>query len=411
MDELTPMDSSYQEMPPEQTQQPDYYGTGRMPVQQKSHTPLIAMLLILLIAFNLLTVVVFLSLWRGGKEQQTPVPPENDGEKLPSVPNTQGEAADGDEVSDALTHGGQTDTLSDREIYEKLQKSMVTVTVSTEEDTHTATGVVLTESGYLLTAAHAVSSALSLTATLPDETVCTASYVGADAASDLAVLRIEADGLTPAEFGDSDALAAGDALLAFADPFGQSLGGTMLRVMISAVNEGVTLGGTQTRILQISSTMTSGASGGILANTAGQIVAVGMQSVNGFVSNESVPEIGFALPSNEAVGLIDDLMRYGCVSGRAALGMEVAELDGPQRIYWGLPEGVIVSRISTDSSAYSAGIRPGDVLLRIGEIDTQSVADYQEVFNRYGAGDTVRIILYRGGNTYQAEVTLEQAGE
>ena len=411
MDELTPMDSSYQEMPPEQTQQPDYYGTGRMPVQQKSHTPLIAMLLILLITFNLLTVVVFLSLWRGGKEEQTPLPPENDGEKLPSVPNTQGEAVGGDEVSDALTHGGQTGSLSDREIYEKLQKSMVTVTVSTEEDTHTATGVVLTESGYLLTAAHAVSSALSLTATLPDETVCTAAYVGADAASDLAVLRIEADDLTPAEFGDSDALAAGDALLAFADPFGQSLGGTMLHVMISAVNEGVTLGGTQTRILQISSTMTSGASGGILVNAAGQIVAVGMQSVNGFISNESVPEIGFALPSNEAVDLIDDLMRYGCVSGRAALGMEVAELDEPQRIYWGLPEGVIVSRISTDSSAYSAGIRPGDVLLRIEEIDTQSVADYQEVFNRYGAGDTVRIILYRGGSTYQAEVTLEQAGE
>ena len=181
--------------------------------------------------------------------------------------------------------------------------------------------------------------------------------------------------------------------------------------MVSAVNEGVTLGGAQTRILQISSTMTSGEAGGFLANAAGQIVAIGMQSVNGTASNDTVPEVGFALPSNEAVVLIDDLMRYGCVSGRATLGMEVSELDEPQRIYWGLPEGVIVSRISADSSAYSAGIRAGDVLLRIGEVDTQSVADYQEALNRYSAGETVRIILYRGGNKYYAEVTLEQSGE
>lgn len=412
MDELTPMDPSYQEMPPEQPEQPDYYGTGRPPVRQRSQTPLIAVLLILLIAFNLLTVVVFLSLWRSGKEPQTPVLPEDNDGKLPAAaPDGQEEAGGKKDVTDPLMHGEQTDTLSDSAVYEKLRQSMVTVTVRTASDTRTATAVALTESGYVLTAAHAVNGAVSLTASLPDETTCTASYVGSDAASDLAVLRVEADGLTPVEFGDSDSLRAGDTLLAFSDPFGKALGGTMLRVMVSAVNEGVTLGGAQTRILQISSTMTSGEAGGFLANAAGQIVAIGMQSVNGTASNDTVPEVGFALPSNEAVVLIDDLMRYGCVSGRATLGMEVSELDEPQRIYWGLPEGVIVSRISADSSAYSAGIRAGDVLLRIGEVDTQSVADYQEALNRYSAGETVRIILYRGGNKYYAEVTLEQSGE
>ena len=394
MDELTPMDPSYQEMPPEQPEQPDYYGTGRPPVRQRSQTPLIAVLLILLIAFNLLTVVVFLSLWRSGKEPQAPVLPEDNDGKLPAAaPDGQEEAGGKKDVTDPLMHGEQTDTLSDSAVYEKLRQSMVTVTVRTASDTRTATAVALTESGYVLTAAHAVNGAVSLTASLPDETTCTASYVGSDAASDLAVLRVEADGLTPVEFGDSDSLRAGDTLLAFSDPFGKALGGA------------------QTRILQISSTMTSGEAGGFLANAAGQIVAIGMQSVNGTASNDTVPEVGFALPSNEAVVLIDDLMRYGCVSGRATLGMEVSELDEPQRIYWGLPEGVIVSRISADSSAYSAGIRAGDVLLRIGEVDTQSVADYQEALNRYSAGETVRIILYRGGNKYYAEVTLEQSGE
>ena len=118
------------------------------------------------------------------------------------------------------------------------------------------------------------------------------------------------------------------------------------------------------------------------------------------------------VPALLYVPAVQDLARRRAVAyASRTLGMEVSELDEPQRIYWGLPEGVIVSRISADSSAYSAGIRAGDVLLRIGEVDTQSVADYQEALNRYSAGEKVRIILYRGGNKYYAEVTLEQSGE
>lgn len=408
MDDLTPMEPTFQELPPEQSvQTPDHYGTGR-PVQARSHFPVVAVLLAVLLAANLLTVTALARLRSAVRSENGASSQKGSLDRLSGfseqTTNTPTEADSSLNVSHAASE------LSRGEIYRKLKPSLTVITASGGQKTYTGTGLLLTENGYLLTNAHTVSDAGLLTVTLSDGTNCAAAFVGMDAASDLAVLRIAAQGLTAAEFGDSDTVAVGDEVVAFSNPFGQTLDGTMTTGMISAVNEDVTVGGLPTTVFQTNVTLLNEDAGGILVNGSGQVIGVSLREVAGFVSYESVSAIGFALPTQEVLRVVNDLIRYGSVSGRPALGLEVAALDEPMRIYWGLPEGVVVTDIDSDSDAYRVGLRVGDVIVSIGEDAVNDVASYLEALSRHSAGDVLRIVLYRNEQRYYADVTLTPAG-
>lgn len=409
MDDLTPMEPSFQELPPEQPEQtPNYYGTGR-PVQARSHLPVIAGLLILLLTANLLTMTVLARLRRSAQGGKTTVSAGDKQSVLPTTADLSGNApAQEDSALDVSDASGR---LTLREIYQKLTPSLTVVTAQIGEETQTGTGLLLTSNGYLLTNAHTVRNAAQLTVTLSDGASCTASFVGLDEARDLAVLRIEAAGLTAAEFGDSDEIAAGDAVVAFSNPFGETLSGTMTKGIISAVNEKVALGDVQSTVFQTNVALLSENAGGVLVNGCGQVIAVGLREAAGFVSYESASGIGFALPAQEVVRVANDLIRYGSVSGRPSLGLEISALDEPVRIYWGLPEGVLVTAIDRMSSAYEMGMRTGDLLLSINGRDVQDVASYLEALDGCDAGDVMHIVLYRNGTRYHADVPLVTASD
>ena len=184
----------------------------------------------------------------------------------------------------------------------------------------------------------------------------------------------------------------------------------MTEATIAAVNDGVEISGLPMRVLQISASGLSAGCGGVVVNYSGQVVGIGISAVEGIASFDNGAGVGFALPAQEARGLVNDLVAFGGIGEQASLGIEVAELSQPLRTYWKLPEGVLISRISRASSAYSAGLRLGDVLMSIGEYGIASLSDYVDALCQYTAGDTVRVMIYRGGKYYYADILLDEAG-
>lgn len=403
MDDLTPVEPSFREQPPEPAQTPDYYGTGKHPAG-RSKTPLVlvAVMLALLLAANLVTVVALARLW-SGDAVQTDAPKSGPGQLFPSpTETTEGVGT----RSDIMTIDEQQEPLSLQELYRKVSPSITVVAAKTGSGVSYGTGVILDENGYLLTNAHTVRDALRLEVTLSDGSNCTAAFVGMDSDSDLAVLKISAQNLTAAEFASADGLAAGDEVVVLSNLFGKSLPGTMTEATVAAVNEDVAIGGLSLRVLQISASGLSGDCGGVVVNYSGQIIGIGIREVSGFVSFDNDASVGFALPAQEARGLVNDLVAYGGIDGKATLGIEVAEITRPLRIYWHLPEGVLISKISRSSAAYRAGLRLGDVLMAVGSDSVTSLSDYVDALSRYAAGETVRITIYRDGAYYYADIPL-----
>lgn len=408
MDDLTPVEPSFLEQPPEPVQPPDYYGTGKHP-EHRSKTPLVlvALLLTMLLAANVVTVVALARLW--AKDAALPDQP-NDGLNPLSPSPTEADTQDPDR-RDVMHIGDKQEQLTLTELYQKVSPSITVVTAQTDTGTSTGTGVILDVDGYLLTNAHTVNGALRLEVTLSDGTDCSAAFVGMDSGSDLAVLKVSAQNLTAAEFGSTDDLQTGDGVVILSNLFGKELSGTMTEATVAAINENVDISGLPMRVLQISASGLSGDCGGVVVNYSGQIIGIGVRSVGGFTSFENDAGIGFALPAQEARSLVNDLVAFGGVDGGATLGIEVTEISKPLRTYWRLPEGVLISRISRSGNAYLAGLRLGDVLLAIGEDSVTDLSDYVDALGRHSVGETVRVTIYRDGKYYYADILLDGAGE
>lgn len=404
MDDLTPMEPEYREIPPEPAvADPHYYGTGRAPRRQRSHGAAILSVFLLILTANLLTIGMLL--WMRGRVEGAP----GESNKMEQPPATgrqealqnTGETADRAELPTEPAGSA----LSRTELYEKVTPSLAQVSLGETS----ATGVVLTEDGYILTNAAVLESGMQPVVILSDSSSHSARLVGSDSSSDLAVLKIEVSGLSPAEIGAAESLRAGDTAYAFSFPFGEQMQVTMTEGFISAVGS-VELAGTQLQVLQTNAAL-EGASGGPIVNVYGQVVAFQVERVGDYASYDTVSGIGFALPVDAAAPIISQLMSYGYVTGRASLGVEVAELSEAQRLYWDLPQGVIISEIRTDSAAFLAGLRAGDVLISIGDVAVTDEASYYSALNSVQAGQRVRVVIYRRGAQMYADITLDEATE
>lgn len=405
MDDLTPMEPEYREIPPEPAvSDPYYYGTGsRPPQQQRSHAAAILTVVALVFAANLFTVGMLLWMRSGA------IPSVSDSSKdTSSLPVGTEEALNvtqtTEDSSGTLEIQSAGSTLTRTEIYQKVAPGLVQIAVGEAS----FTGVVLTQDGYILVNAAALGEDDQPEVTLSDGSTYTARRAGSDGSSDLALLKIEVSGLTTAQLGKAERLQAGDTVYAFSFPFGSRMQVTMTEGFISSVGT-VDLSGTQMQILQTDVALQN--AGGPIVNACGQIVAFQVGRVGDYVSYDTVAEIGFALPINEVDPIINQLMRYGYVSGRASLGVEVAELSEAQRIYWDLPQGVIISEIRTDSNAFAAGLRAGDVLISIGGVKVTDESSYYSALNSVQAGERVRVVIYRGGAQMYADIVLNEATE
>ena len=292
-------------------------------------------------------------------------------------------------------HPDGAEPRSYTEIYDKNLPSMVSIRARTGRSSYaTGTGIVLTEDGYLITNAHVVAGANSVTVTLQNNRSVDAKLVGFDADEDLAVLKVEAKGLTPAEFGDSFSLRCGDPVAAIGDPLGYRA--TITDGIISAVDREVEVDGITMTLLQTSAAINFGNSGGALINQYGQVV--GVTTIKIVSEDGSAEGLGFAIPSQRVKYVVDAL-----IAGRSIrpgiFGFTVQtipEEDG----------GLLLLEVDASSDAWKKGLRANDVIVAVDGTPITAVEDLTRVKQRLGAGDSVTLTCRRGEEEYTAVVEL-----
>lgn len=296
-----------------------------------------------------------------------------------------------------------------QKIYEQCIPSVVSIMCTQRSGSSTGTGVILSEQGYIVTNYHVIENASQVAVQLTDERIYTAMLVGSDPASDLAVLFIEAEDLTAAEFGDSDHLRVGDSVVAIGDPLGVKYRGTMTNGIISAINRNVTINGRTMNLIQTDAALNSGNSGGPLINVFGQVVGINTMKIGAFADSAGVEGIGFAIPSTVVKDIVDQIIAQGYVSGRPSLGLQGESISIFYQRYYRLPAGLYITEVVPGSEAEANGIQPGDVLISLDGTNVYSMDELNTLLYNYSAGDTVRLVIYRGGFTASCDITLAEA--
>ena len=349
--------------------------------------------------------------------QETPT--QNAAPEVPAAQEPVQDAASGTQTQETPTlectpspSGAETtisdapDALSLQAIYQKLNPSVVSIVSTLKSGTSTGTGIIMSDSGYLITNHHVIENAYQITVLTYDDRQFTASLVGSDAISDLAVLQIDADGLTAAEFGDSDTLRVGDSVVAIGDPLGTQLRGTMTYGIISAINRDLTVEDRKMTLIQTDAALNSGNSGGPLINCYGQVIGINTMKMSSYYSSASVEGIGFAIPISVAEPIINELIENGYVAGRPAIGINGESMPEYARLYYRLPKGVYITYVSESSDAYLKGIRKNDIITAVNGEAVSTLDDVNTIKNQYAAGDTLTLTVYRGGTYYDVEITL-----
>ncbi|MBQ6234586.1 MAG: trypsin-like peptidase domain-containing protein [Clostridia bacterium] len=274
----------------------------------------------------------------------------------------------------------------------------------TYETTGSGSGVILTADGYIATCAHVVDGAKKLTVTLNDDTSYEATIVGTDARNDLAIIKIDAEGLTPAVLGDSDMLTVGEDVIAIGNPLGE-LRGTATSGIISAVKRNITVENTEMELVQTDAAISPGNSGGGLFNASGKLIGI----VNAKVSDTSAEGLGFAIPVNSVVKEINDLLNYGYVTGRAALGVytqNVSLSNGYGYFSYGGTRCVQITEVVAGSAAEAAGLKAGDLIMEVDGKTIGSNSDLSDAIDAYNAGDTATVTIRRDNERMTVTVTF-----
>ena len=265
-------------------------------------------------------------------------------------------------------------------------------------------GVILTADGYIATCAHVVDGAKTVKVTLNDDTSYDATIIGTDTRNDIAIIKIEANNLTPAALGDSDMLTVGEDVIAIGNPLGE-LRGTATSGIISAVRRTVTVEGIEMHLVQTDAAISPGNSGGGLFNASGKLIGI----VNAKVSDSDAEGLGFAIPVNNVLKEINDLLSYGYVTGRAYLGVytQNVTLRSDYGYFFSSSTSCVqIADVVKDSAADKAGLKTGDLILAIGDATISSNSDLTDVIAQYNAGDTVTITIQRDGNRQEVTVTF-----
>ena len=338
-------------------------------------------------------------------------------------PDGQGTAAKSDE-SPRLTLTDFTDVAAatiDGVVHIKTEMKQLTpmyqsffgllIPQGVQEQVYSAfgSGVIISDDGYILTNNHVVQDAERITVTLNDRRQLSAKLIGADPATDLALIKIEATGLTFIPFGNSDEAKIGEPVLAIGNPF--NLTSTVTSGIISAKARNVNIientRGVESPIesfIQTDAAVNSGNSGGALVNGKAELIGVvtAIASGNGFYTGYS-----FAIPSNLANKVVGDLKQYGYVQ-RAYLGVQVTEVTPDIAKETGSKElkGLYITRITPDFSAYNAGIRQGDIIRKLNSTEINSHAELMEERGRHSPGDKIDVQYERAGKTNTVKVTL-----
>ena len=302
----------------------------------------------------------------------------------------------------------QSGGLSLQEIYTRNIPSVVSITCQGSRSASSGTGVVLSTDGYIVTNAHVVENANTVSVQLTDERSFTARLVGCDDISDLAVLRIDCTDLTPAQFGDSTTLRVGDTVVAIGDPLGAAFRGTYTNGIVSAINRDVDVNGRTMTLIQTNAALNSGNSGGPLINCYGQVVGINTMKIGAFTDTAGVEGLGFAIPSTQVKEIVDQIVSQGYVSGRPTLGITGESLSTFYQHYYRMPAGLYITEVDAGSDAEKKGIQEGDMLLYLEDTRVTSMDDLKTAVYDCEVGQTVEVIIYHRGQQYKLELTLSE---
>lgn len=289
--------------------------------------------------------------------------------------------------------------LSSNQIYSQVLPSVVCVTADQGNGSSSVgSGIVLTDTGYIVTNYHIIQGGVSLEVSMlsnPDS--YDAKLVGCDEELDLAVLKVEAQGLTPAQLGSSDQLAVGDGVYAIGNPMGY-LHGTMTEGIISSPTRTIQVDGKDMNLLQTSAALNSGNSGGALANSYGQVVGITTAKITGIENDTVIEGLGLVIPINDTIPFLNQMIHTG-QSFRPSLGILCQEVQVDDSF------GVYV--VSTTAGTPADGVLlKGDVILSANGVDTPSLYALTRVLNDTGVGNDVTLSVLRDGAELSISITL-----
>ena len=296
--------------------------------------------------------------------------------------------------------------LSLQELYDQCSKSIVAIKGYQDgvDGYYWGSGIILSKDGLILTNTHVIENCDTARVTLFDNSSYDAALVGADSTSDIAVLKIDVSGLTPASFGDSAELAIGDKVAAIGNPLGETFRMTLTDGIISAIDRGISYNGHSMTLLQTNTAINEGNSGGALFNMYGQVI--GVTNMKMMSSYSSIEGIGFAIPSSTIAAVADSLMQYGEVRGRTAIGITVGAIPENVTSHYDLPTGLYVSAVEEKSDAAAKGIQQGDIITAVNGSPASATSDILTVKNTLSVGDTITFTIWRDGETFDVDVTL-----
>lgn len=291
-------------------------------------------------------------------------------------------------------------------LYEQCAPSIVAIYGYVDGQTgyYWGTGVILSEDGLILTNTHVIDGCDTAKVELFDKTEYDARLVGADTISDIAVLKIDADGLTAASFGESKDLAVGDKVAAIGNPLGEAFRMTLTDGIISAIERGVSYKGRSMTLLQTNTAINEGNSGGALFNMYGQVI--GITNMKMMSSYSSIEGIGFAIPSSTVQGVVNSLIRDGEVRGRPSIGITVGGIPASAKEKYGLPDGLYVSGVQENSDAAKQGIKVGDIITEVNFQPVTTTDEISDIKNTLEVGDAMIFKLWRNGETFEVSVML-----
>lgn len=271
-------------------------------------------------------------------------------------------------------------------------------------------GVIISDDGYIVTNNHVIEDATNINVTTTNGKEYKAKLIGTDATLDVALIKIEAENLTVATFGDSSKLSVGQTSIVIGNPLGQ-LGGTVTKGIVSSLKRNIKIDGQSMELLQTDAAINPGNSGGGMFDENGNLIGIVVAKSAQTSSGIAVEGIGFAIPINNVKSILGDLKANGKVTGRAALNVTLVDVntETSKRRYGVDETGVYLGSVDKDGAAGKAGAMVGDRVVKIGDKTVSKMDDVTEELRNHKAGDTIKMVVSRDGEEKELSVVLDEA--
>lgn len=319
------------------------------------------------------------------------------------------------EVPTIVQLASPDDAMKIPDIVTKVSPSVVGISCMTNRGAATGTGIIMSEDGYIITNAHVVSDAQTIQVLLPksyadensseEDLTVKAQLVGKDTQTDIAVLKIDKKGLTKAEFGKSSDLKVGEVAIVIGNPLGFELANSVTAGIISALDRTINIEDRTMNTIQTDASINNGNSGGPLINAYGQVIGI----TSAKVTSSYGEGLGFAIPIDEAIPIVKELIAHGYVTGRPTLGVSGENVSNVYAQYYNIPKGFFVKKVNPGSAAEKAGIKVDDIVIGIEGKLIESMEEFNKIKKNYKAGDTIKVSVYRDKKIIDLDVTLDEA--